>query len=347
MTVRVASAARGSALKPEPSHLKLLSLKRFLQSEAGAVVLWAMFALLGAAVLAPWFHLWGKQLAEAATHAEWPGVLESIAASCGRSKLERFFNRAMMLVALLLLPWLIARVRRLRRGNPAPIMGLRPTGAGQAIAQILCGVVLASGILWATGMLLVELGVYRPIAKEIGASVVIKKALLPAVIVSLLEEWLFRGLVLGLWLRTATPLRACIGSALLFSFLHFLKPPADIADPNHVLAGFRLLGCILGHFAQPEFFFTEFLTLTIVGLILNWARLRTGALWLSIGLHTGWVLAFKAYNLFYRQPKEHWLKPWGIGESMLSGLMPLLALLVTALICHYVMKALCRKRLQA
>ncbi|HEX5789864.1 MAG TPA: CPBP family intramembrane glutamic endopeptidase [Luteolibacter sp.] len=327
--------------------MKLPSLKRFLQSEAGAVVLWAMFALLGAAILAPWFHMWGKQLAEAAAQGELSPTLEWLGAACDRAKLERFFNRAMMLVALGLLPLLIARVRSLRRDNPAPIMGLQPTAAGRAVVQIVCGVIIAGGILWATGMLLLELGAYRPMAKEVAASVLIKKALVPAVIASLLEEWLFRGLVLGLWLRTTTPLRACIGSALLFSFLHFLKPPGDIADPNHALSGFLLLANILGHFAQPEFFVTDFLTLLIVGLILNWARLRTGSLWFPIGLHAGWVLAFKAHNQLYYQPKQHWLQPWGIGESLRSGLVPLLALLLTALICHYAMKLLCRKQLQA
>jgi membrane protease YdiL (CAAX protease family) len=147
-----------------------------------------------------------------------------------------------------------------------------------------------------------------------------------------------------LWLRFARPVTACAGTALVFAFLHFLNPPAGsvIADPAHVLAGFQLLGKILLHFTDPLFFLTDFASLLAAGLILAWARVRTGALWFSIGLHAGWIAAFKAFNLFYQEVSDSPLRPWGIGENLRSGVLPLLTLGITAVICHFVLRRFSR-----
>ena len=68
---------------------------------------------------------------------------------------------------------------------------------------------------------------------------------------------------------------------------------------SHVIRwrALKLLGKILLHFTEPMFFITDFATLLAIGLILAWAVLRTGALWFSIGLHAGWIMSFKAFNI--------------------------------------------------
>jgi membrane protease YdiL (CAAX protease family) len=109
-------------------------------------------------------------------------------------------------------------------------------------------------------------------------------------------------------------------------------------DPTHALAGFQRLGRIFLHFTDPLFFVTDFATLLGVGLILAWARVRTGALWFSIGLHAGWIMAFKGFNLLYQIVPGHPLRPWGVGESLRSGILPLLTLGLTAVICHFVLR---------
>lgn len=130
------------------------------------------------------------------------------------------------------------------------------------------------------------------------------------------------------------------GHLCFFAFVHFLKPPdgSVITDPGNAFAGFELLGKILLHFTNPQFFVTDFLTLFVVGMILAWARIRTGALWFSIGLHAGWIVVFKGFNQFFEQPSSHPLYPWGIGDSLRSGILPMLALGLTAIICHFVLK---------
>jgi len=315
-------------------------LKRFLQSEIGAAVLWVLGALLMAAVLAPWVYQGGKSLAAQGEAGALPGLLEGLAASCGRAEIDRFFDRCLLFSALVLLPLLLKRIRLLRADAGLPTHQLARFSWPSVAAQIAIGCVIAGGILWSTGFLLDAAGAYAPKLHPPALGKLLPKIIIPAVAAPLVEEWVFRGILLGLWLRFSKPASACVGTSLVFAFLHFLKPPdgAVIADPTHVLAGFELLGKILLHFTNPLFFVTDFATLFVVGLILAWARVRTGALWFSIGLHAGWVAAFKGFNLLYQGVDGHYLRPWGVGESLRSGVLPLLALVLTAIICHFALK---------
>lgn len=316
---------------------------KFLKSEAGAMVLWALFSLLGAAILTPPIHAAGKALATHAMLNDANGFVEWLGAACDRANIGRYFSRALMLSALIMMPLLIRRVRKIGRQNKAgSIMNLEKIGANKSILHVVTSFLIAGGILWAIGMILTQAGAFA-IDPDPRTSRFIGKCVAPAIIASLLEEWLFRGLMLGLWLRTSGPIKATIYSSLLFAFLHFLKPPGGLADPHSSLAGFELLGKVLLHFAEPKFFITDFLTLTIVGIILCWARLRTNSLWFSIGLHAGWVFAYTSFNLFYN-PIIHPLHPWGVGDNLRSGIIPLAALLATAVVCHYLTGALMSDR---
>lgn len=300
------------------------------------MVVWVISTLVLAAVVTPWLYDAGKALASSARAEQLPGILEWIGASSGRAKLGRFFSRSLMASALILLPLLFWRLRVMASGGAMPLAKLP---ARSVAAQILTGFVIAGGLLWGMGWVIQHFGAYIPDPTPPSLGKVLKKTLLPAIIAPLLEEWLFRGLLLGLWLKYAKPFAACLGTSLVFGFIHFLEPPSGmaIADPGSPWAGFELLGKIIFHFADPRFFVTDFATLFGIGMILAWARLRTGALWFSIGLHGGWILAFKAYNLVYQEVESSPLHPWGVGDSLRSGLIPLATMVLTAVICHFVM----------
>jgi membrane protease YdiL (CAAX protease family) len=306
--------------------------------------MWVAASLLLAALLAPWSYQGGKWLAALAETRELPGMVESLAGSCGRAGIDRFYDRCLLFSALVSLPVLLRRIRVLRREGHLQADKRVSFGGSAVLLQIVTGLVIAAGFLMLLGALLDLAGAYALKGELPRAGKFFSKAVVPAIAAPLVEEWLFRGLLLGLWLRFAKPWNAALGTSLVFAVLHFLKPPDgfEIAAPGHPLAGFELLGKILLHFTHPEFFVTEFATLFAVGLILAWARLRTGALWFSIGLHAGWVLAFKSFNLLYRAVEPHGLRPWGIGENLQSGLLPLLTLALTALVCHYALKPFSR-----
>lgn len=296
-----------------------------------------MSVLVLSALLAPWLYQAGKGLAAAAAAREMPGVFEWLGAAAGRADFDRFFSRSLTLAAVVLLPLLWLRIRAVRAAKGRAAAARAKISWKSALIQVVVGCVIAGGMLWGLAILMEGLGGFtrKPVVPGLGK--LVSKILIPALVVPPLEEWLFRGLLLGLWLRFAKPLAACLGTSLLFAFVHFLKPPEGsiIADPASALAGFELLGKVLLHFTNPLFFVTDFACLFVVGMILAWARVRTGALWFSIGLHAGWIAAFKAFNLLYRPVPD---APWGIGESIRSGLYPMMALAVTAAICHVVLR---------
>ena len=296
------------------------------------VLMWLVLA----AALAPWLYQGGKTLAGTASAGECPALLEWLGAACGRADFSRFFSRALLLAALLVLPLVFWRIRRIRTATVGTIDSCVPVLWKCAISQIVVGCLIAAGMLWALGLLLEGQGAFTPKPNPPGFGKLMGKILVPALVVPPLEEWLIRGLLLGMLLRFSKPLAACVGTSLFFAFIHFLKPPQGsvIADPASALAGFELLGKVLLNFMNPRFFVADFATLFVGGMILALARVRTGALWFSIGLHAGWIAGFKAFNLFYR-PAQSPL--WGIGET-LSGPFPMVTLGLTAVICHFALR---------
>lgn len=316
-------------------------MKRFFQSEAGAAVLWVVSAVLLAAMIVPWIYQAGKAFAEICSNHDLSALAEWLGGACRRAHFSRYFSRSLAFSAIALLPFLFHRIRRIRADTGAlGVVALHRVSWVSMLFQIAVGCVIAGGMLWAMGATLELLGAYAP-KREVPSIGKMVRDVLPAAIgASLLEEWLFRGLLLGLWLKFSKPLVACLGTSLFFAFVHFLRAPdgAVIAAPGGPLAGFELLGKILHHFTDPQFFVTDFATLFGIGMLLAMARVRTGALWFSIGLHSGWIIALKAFNLVYQSVPAHPLHPWGVGETLRSGGFPLLTLGLTAVICHWILK---------
>jgi membrane protease YdiL (CAAX protease family) len=304
------------------------------------VLLWVAAALVLAAVISPGLYHAGKNFAELADEQGLAGVLGWVGKSCRRAEFARYFKRSVLLAALLLMPLLFRRLRQSQHGAGGLLALGPPLAWRTGLFQWMMGLLIAGGVLWGVGMMMERIGAFTAYTLMPSTQRVLTQALIPALAVSVVEECLFRGLLLGLWLRVARPAVACIGSSLLYAFLHFLTPPPGIgiADPFSALAGFQQLRSILLHFTEPRFFAADFLTLFAVGMILAGARLRTGRLWLCMGLHCGWVIAFKVYNLTYLKVPEGPLSSWWIGENLRSGLLPLAALGVTAAICHGLLK---------
>lgn len=309
-------------------------------------MLWVVGSLVLAAVILPWLHRAGTNLAAAAATRDLPGVLEWLGASAGRARVSRYFSRALFFSALLLLPVLLRRICRIRAGALWSCDHCHRLPWSRGLVQVAAGCLISGSLLWLLGVILHHCGAFVVSTKAVDAGKILTAVLVPAIAAATIEEWLFRGLLLGLWLRFSKPLAACVGSSLLFAFVHFLEPPrgSQIADPYHPLAGFELLGKIIFHFADPRFFVTDFASLFMAGLILAWARLRTGALWFPIGLHIGWILAFKGFNLLHRGVPEHAVHPWGMGDSLRAGLFPMLTLLVTAAACQLALRAFDKHR---
>ncbi len=111
--------------------------------------------------------------------------------------------------------------------------------------------------------------------------------------VGFLEETFFRGLLLGAVRRELPATVAVLLTSLLYASLHFLARAKIPAAEVHAGSGIDLLALSLRHFAAPLTMLDSLLALTAVGSLLALARLWTGSIALSIGLHAGWVWVMK------------------------------------------------------
>ncbi len=315
---------------------------RFLKSEAGAIVLWLFAALFLAALFTPHLYDAGKTVA-----AKYPGegvlgVMDSIR----NAKLDRYFSRCLLVSALALLPFLIRRVKSIPINDDHASYALRKMTWSNRFIHLTCGLLIGAVALGGLALILHFTGASASNDKTFLFSKFLKKAVLPALGAGIIEELLFRGLLLGLWLRACSMWSAWIGSSLMFSFIHFLKPPANtiIADPSSWHSGFEMLGSTLGHFTNPLFLITDFATLALLGLLLAWCRTRTSSLWLPIGIHAGLVFALKTFSLTQKLNPESPLHPWFIGSDLKSGIFPLIALGICFGLCIALVRLVLMKK---
>lgn len=317
---------------------------RFLKSEAGAIVIWLAASLFAAALLTPYLYDAGKALAASAATKDYPGIIEWLAASCDRAKPDRFFSRALLFSALALLPALIRRVKRIPRTEGGDRFALRKLSWSQRFIHLGSGLLAGAVSLGLLGLILDLAGAAVPKEIEFSMAKVFPKAFLPALGAGVIEELIFRGLILGLWMRACSLWTAWIGSSLMFSFVHFLKPPrgAEITDPRAWDAGLEILGSTLGHFTNPAFFVTEFATLAFLGLLLAFGRTRTFSLWLPIGIHAGLVFSLKVFSMARKIDTDSPLNPWFIGSDLKSGILPLVFLGLCFAICAVLVRRLPR-----
>lgn len=306
-----------------------------MKSDAGTLVLYFIGVVVLAAILMPWIYQLGMWLARLAEAGEVSGLLKSIGKSAARAaekeRFGRFFTRAMTLSALLLMPLMLWRLRMGRMEGGLGLVGLATVA--RKLLHLGLGVGVAAGILWLAALGLVAAGAFE-VQTAPKLADLLTGALLPALGAAIGEEWLFRGLLLGAWLRVQRAWQAIVGTSALFAVLHFMSPlPGQkIADPAAATAGFELLGKILLRFTEPRFFVAELLTLFILGVLLAWTRVRTKSLWLPLGLHAGIVFAFKAFNMGHGRSSDGSVSSWWVGGDLRAGLVPLASLIVMALI---------------
>lgn len=296
--------------------------------------------MLLAALISPWLYDAGKVFASRYNDPDAAAILQRLAGSCERARFERYFSRSLLISALVLLPFLYRYIRNLGSAPHAHILrSLSWKNAGIHFSAGLGLGALALGIL---GAILMATDAATPKPAGFGIADFFSKALLPALGAGFIEEWIFRGVLLGLWLRSGKIAAAIIGSSLMFAFVHFLKPPSgtELADPSAWNAGFVTLSEVIGHFANPLFFVTDFATLTLLGLILACCRLLTCSLWLPIGLHAGLVLALKSFSSLAHLDFSSKLHPWWIGDSLSSGILPLVILGFCFLTCQKIIPLL-------
>ncbi|NOT12909.1 MAG: CPBP family intramembrane metalloprotease [Methylococcaceae bacterium] len=134
-------------------------------------------------------------------------------------------------------------------------------------------------------------------AQQWTASLVAKKMLIAlffALIISLIEEPLFRGILITGLNKKLPVIAAILISSIYYAGLHFLDSHIEIPYQNITwFSGFTLMSDAFTGLLNPEFVST-FLALFMVGIFLAGVRTQIkSSLGLCIGCHTCWVWQIK------------------------------------------------------
>jgi len=225
---------------------------------------------------------------------------------------DTFFHRAILIAAVLLL-WPLLRVSNVRA---LADLGLAPNP--HRGRDVVSGVLLSVIPLLFCGALLIALHVYS--FRHVFVWPRLGKVLLAAISVPFIEETFFRGIVLGILLRTGRKLPSVVAVSALFAAVHFLK--GSEWEPTIVTwtSGFQSIGDAFAGSGDPIMVMAAFATLFLIGCILADARVLTRSLWLPIGLHAGWIFASGTFSWLARGQMV--ALPW-IGKNLLVGIIPL------------------------
>ncbi len=243
----------------------------------------------------------------------------------GRFDFETFFHRALLIAAAILV-WPFARSLSVRNLGDLQI---EPNSHWRR--DLLAGLIFAAIPLLCCGAILLATPIFSLRAATAINWLAVAKVAAAAAVVPLIEELFFRGLVLGVFLKTKRRHTSIFVSSALYSIVHFLKAPERTSPDVSWTSGLNSIAHAFVQFTDPLLVAAGFTTLFLIGLILADARLQTRSLWLPIGLHAGWILTSGVFNKIALRKLV--VLPW-LGKNLLVGIIPLAVALLTWLIMH-------------
>ncbi|HMO01974.1 MAG TPA: CPBP family intramembrane metalloprotease [Oligoflexia bacterium] len=130
------------------------------------------------------------------------------------------------------------------------------------------------------------------------------KTVAAALIVSFIEEVFFRGILFSLLRVRFGLVIACVFGSAIYSILHFLQPAYGFRPINQSpLEGLRYLEELFVNLFIGEMFL-GFFTLFVAGCFLAIIFAYSNSLWVSIGLHSAWIISLKTSKFFiYLDPE--------------------------------------------
>ncbi|MFQ5840040.1 MAG: CPBP family intramembrane glutamic endopeptidase [Candidatus Methylomirabilales bacterium] len=264
----------------------------------------AASVVLGSALIAPLVKLFLDF-----TVTQWPPLGNLLHIQDEVYNFGRVFRRILLAGSLLAL-WLG------RRWVPlAPLRSMELAPPGRAIREFVIGFGLGatSFTLLLFAIALVD---HRPVTIHLGAEVVgrLGKAFGTAVTVGILEEFLFRGLLLQTLLLRYRVATALVASSLAYALPHFFRGQLPVIAGFDPGIGFRALSAVV---VTPLLETDPILltSLTLVGVTLGCARLWRRSLSLAMGIHAGWVFLIKIGGPLLGWEGYAWL----YGETGLLG----------------------------
>jgi membrane protease YdiL (CAAX protease family) len=221
---------------------------------------------------------------------------------------SRYFARAILLAAVLLafpvMQWIgVHRFQDLKITWDWPRSWFLPAGF------LLAGIVVSFWGWFAMKVGLAAFKMHPPWN-------LLPNLLLTSLSVAVIEEFLFRGIIFGLVRQTASTWVAATFVSAIFSIVHPLRPGLVGTEPITWHSGFDLLFQTVRHLSEPLDLIGGLLTIFVLGLLLAHATVKTGALWLPIGVHAGVVFTKMSFNKLTRHLAD--LPPW-FGPDLTTG----------------------------
>lgn len=301
------------------------------------VWLYAAVAVAAGAWASPFFYNAGKALGEITSVKRTNGFLAWLGGLCQDAEFRVFFVLSVLGAALVLFvpfaEWL--EMRRGKRGNE---MGQALKHDRRGMLQWASGLLLAAGFFLLMGYGLVMTGsfTWEGVPRK---PLILIQGVLPWMLIGVvIQEWLFRGVALGIFLRAMRPSAAISLAAVLFAIVALLYPAQELVvkDPDGTGVGFELLGLALRRLADPAVLLGNVLPLLAAGWVLGYARWRTASLWLPIGLQMGWILANTLFEATSAPvPRVDPLARMMAGSSLMDGFIPLAGMLVVGALVYF------------
>jgi len=273
-----------------------------------AIYLAAVF--VGGGVLAPWFY-WA---------ANGTGILDPT----NIPPFHRFVNRSMLVVALAGL-WPLAYYCRLDSWRSVGLKRepgwLKDAAKGFFLGFATLGAVGAGSILSESRVFAFN-GEFARLASALAT------AAGTAVIVGVLEEVMFRGVVFGALRQIYHWTIALVASSGLYSILHFFQTPTLTGEVTWS-SGLTFLPLMFKGFVDPALVIPGFFVLLIAGAVLTVTYERRGTIFFAIGLHAGWIFCLKSYGALTRLGPAHNEPLWGsrkVTDGWMAGAMLLVTL---------------------
>ena len=288
-------------------------------------------APLLSALLTPWIYQaiqsqsaqvmeWVHTCEEAGTHTFWADIADSVFTSPFR----RVNDRVVLILILLFLP-ISYRLSGLRSLDS---LGWPRRPDRLKLFAGALGVAMAS--MLAVYLLGVALGVYAWDGASLPAAQLtagILKILLGGLLIGILEETLFRGVILNAFSTGLGRVAGILITSILFAVIHFIKP----AEPEVLNQWYSGLLLYQHPFSGASGTVgIEMSTLLCMGLVLGALTSWTKSVYVAIGLHTGWVWVMMLFRLLTEnQQTMVWL--YGTSEWISTGWVgPIMALMILA-----------------
>lgn len=283
----------------------------------GKIFLYVLLVLLGGALAAPQaWHLIQTM------PPEWLGGLIG---KVQGMPFHRYLSRSLQVAAILLL-WPLLRSLRIRSLRE---LGLLPSPSPGR--DLMLGLLIGSGGALFLQAWLIGGGFFGWSGGWSGA--VAPRIFLTALVVASMEEFLFRGVVLGFCRQSLAPYPSIVLSSLFFAIVHFFNLPHSAEDGGpHWWSGLSYLSLVWTAFPSLALVLWAFATLSLAGLLLGWLTIRTGALWAAVAMHASWILCQQMFTsaFSFRGGAPSASLPWtGVPQchgAVPVGLIPLISL---------------------